>query len=127
MLYRPFQGGVSFVDHFCDLCFVFAMFSCLFNAVLWSPARKGLSPLVVFCQFPVWRPGSGVVLDYIHPDICLLTCFVNLLANRSTFEFSVQKQMNMPPPQSTYQHVTTRSKLASVLKTIFHQCVIIYN
>ena len=38
----PFQGGASFVDHFCFLCFVFVMLSCLFIATLWSPAGKGL-------------------------------------------------------------------------------------
>ena len=43
--YWPFQGGASFVDHFCYwyLCFVFAMLSFLFIADLWSPAGKGLT------------------------------------------------------------------------------------
>ena len=32
----PFQGGASFVDHFCYLCFVFvfALLPCLFLAAL---------------------------------------------------------------------------------------------
>ena len=30
-------------DHFCYLCFVFAMFSCLLIAALWTPAGKGLN------------------------------------------------------------------------------------
>ena len=58
--------------NFCYLCFVFAMLSCLFNAALWSPAGKGLSSwlscvrsFVVFCHFPVWFLGSGVLLDCI--------------------------------------------------------------
>ena len=30
------------MDHLCYLCFVFVMLSCLFIAILWSPAGKGL-------------------------------------------------------------------------------------
>ena len=41
--YWPFQSGASFVDHFCCLCFVFAVFSCLFIVALWSSAGKGLT------------------------------------------------------------------------------------
>ena len=39
------QGGASFVDPFCYLCFVFVfvILSCLFPAALWSPAGKGLT------------------------------------------------------------------------------------
>ena len=40
--YLLFQGGVSFVDPFCYLCFVSVMLSCLFFAALWSSAGKGL-------------------------------------------------------------------------------------
>ena len=57
------------------LClFVFCVYhalSHLFIAALWSPAGKGLtswlllSMFIVFCYFPMWYPGSGVVLDYI--------------------------------------------------------------
>ena len=61
------------MDQFCYLCFVFVMLPCLFNAVLWSPAGKGLTSwpscvwcLVVFCNFPVWCPGLWVILDCIH-------------------------------------------------------------
>ena len=56
------------MDH---LCFVFLMLSRLFIATLWSPDGKGLTswPLLVmfiaFCYFPMWYPGSGVVLDCI--------------------------------------------------------------
>ena len=60
------------MDHFCYLCFVFVMLSCLFSAALWSPAGKGMISwlscvwsFVVFCHFPVWCPASGVVLDCI--------------------------------------------------------------
>ena len=38
-----FKGGVSFVDQFCYLCFVFVMLSRLFIAALWSPAGKELT------------------------------------------------------------------------------------
>ena len=60
------------MGHFCYLCFVFVTFSCLLNAASWSPAGKGLAFLLccvwcfdVFCHFPMWRFGSGVVLDCI--------------------------------------------------------------
>ena len=42
-VYWPFQGGASFLDHFCYLCIVFVMLSCLFIAALWSPDGKGLA------------------------------------------------------------------------------------
>ena len=32
IFYWPFQGGASFVDHFCYLCSMFVMRSCLFIA-----------------------------------------------------------------------------------------------
>ena len=61
------------MDHFCYLCFVFIMLSCLFIAALWSPAGKGLTSwlpgvwcYVLFCHFPVWCSGSGVVLECIE-------------------------------------------------------------
>ena len=60
------------MDPFCYLCFVFAMLSCLLIAALWSPVGKGLTSwlscmgcVLVFCHFPMWCPGSGVVLDCI--------------------------------------------------------------
>ena len=55
----------------CFLCLVFLMLSRLFIAAMWSPAGKGLTSwllLVIFigfCYFPMWYPGSGVVLDCI--------------------------------------------------------------
>ena len=59
--------------HFCYLCFAFVMLSCMFIVALWSPAGKGLTPLlscvrcfIVCCHFPVWCPGSGVGLDCIY-------------------------------------------------------------
>ena len=60
------------MDYFCYLCFVVVMLSCLFIAALWSAAGKGLASwrlcvmfFVCFCHFPMWCPGSGVVLDCI--------------------------------------------------------------
>ena len=57
------------MDHFCYLCFVFVMLSCVFIAALCSPAgeRTDLLALlyVVFWHFPMWFPGSGLVLDCI--------------------------------------------------------------
>ena len=69
IFYWPFLGG-TFVDHLCFLCLVFLMLLGLFIAALWSPAGKGLTSwllLVMFIVFlfPMWYPGSGVVLDCI--------------------------------------------------------------
>ena len=53
------------------LCLMFLMRSRLFIAALCSPAGKGLTSwlvlvmFIVFCYFPMWYPGSGVVLDCI--------------------------------------------------------------
>ena len=48
------------------------MLSCLFIAGLYSPAGKGLTSWLLFVMFncvfghyPMWYPGSGVVLDCI--------------------------------------------------------------
>ena len=51
--YWPFQGGISFVDHLCYLCFVFVMLSRLFIAALWSPEGKGLANWLLFVIFIV--------------------------------------------------------------------------
>ena len=55
------------MEHLCFLCLVFLIPSRLFIAALWSPAGKGLTDDVycVFVAFPMWYPGSGVVLDCI--------------------------------------------------------------
>ena len=70
------------MDHFCYLCLVFIEFSCLFIVALWSPAGKGLTSwltrmrrFIVFCHFPKWCPGSGVVLVESIPGLCLLSYF----------------------------------------------------
>ena len=46
-----FLGDTSFADHFCHLCLVFVMLSCLFIAALWSPAGKGLTSWLSFVMF----------------------------------------------------------------------------
>ena len=58
------------MDNLCYFCLVFVMLSRLFIAALWSPAGKGLTSWLlfvvlncVFCHFPMWYPGSYVVLD----------------------------------------------------------------
>ena len=60
------------MDPFCYLCFLYNMLSCMFIAALWSPAGKGLnsgSPVcdvfLYFCHFPMWCPGSDLILDCI--------------------------------------------------------------
>ena len=47
-----------------------AMSTSLFTATFWFPAGKGLASwlllvMLFFCYFPMWHPGSGVVLDCI--------------------------------------------------------------
>ena len=57
------------MDHLCYLCHVFLMLSRLFIAALLSPAGKELTSWLLFlmflyfCYFPMWYPGSGLVLD----------------------------------------------------------------
>ena len=52
-------------------CLVIVMLSRPFIAALWSSAEKGLNSMLsfvvlnCFCHFPIWYPGSGVVLDCI--------------------------------------------------------------
>ena len=52
-----------------NLCFVFLMLLPLFIAAWCSPAGKGLASwlllgmFIVFCYFPMWYSGPGLVLD----------------------------------------------------------------
>ena len=57
------------MDHLCYFCLEFVMPSRLFIAALWSPIGKRLTSWLlfvmfncVFCHFPMWYPGSVVVL-----------------------------------------------------------------
>ena len=59
------------MDPFCYLCFVSVIHSVLCSLVVTWGERAGLLALMcvmfssVFCHFPMWCPGSGVVLDCI--------------------------------------------------------------
>ena len=66
-LHPILSGDLTCVDHLCYSCLVFVMLSRLYIAALWSPAGKGLTSwlLFVMCHFPMWYPGSGVILDCI--------------------------------------------------------------
>ena len=61
----------SFVDHLCHLWLMFVMRSRLFIAALWSLAGEELTSWLSFvmfnyvCHFPMWYPGTVVVLDCI--------------------------------------------------------------
>ena len=71
------------MDHFCYLCFVFVMFSCLFIAALWSPVGKGLASsallyAMIYCgfvTFPCGVLGQMWYLIVLIPDLRLLTYF----------------------------------------------------
>ena len=58
------------MDHLCYLCLVFVLLLHPFVAALWSPEGKGMTSWLLFvmfivmeCYFPIWYPGTGVVLD----------------------------------------------------------------
>ena len=60
------------MDHFCYLCFVFVMLflsvHCSFAVTFEIGLASWLSCklcYIVFCHFPLWCPGSGVVIDWI--------------------------------------------------------------
>ena len=58
------------MGHLFLLCLVFLML-CVCSLLPWSSAGKGLTSwfllvmFIVFCYFPMWYPGSGVVLGCI--------------------------------------------------------------
>ena len=68
------------MDHFCYLCFVFVLFSCLFIVALWSPAGK-ICPMALLCvmfycvfvTFPCCVLDQVCCLIVLIPDICLLS------------------------------------------------------
>ena len=68
------------MDHLCCFCLVLLCFHAhLFVDALWSPAGKVLTSWLSFlmsnCDVVTshWYPGSGVVLDFSIPDLCLLS------------------------------------------------------
>ena len=68
------------MDHLYDLCLVLVMLSRSFIAALWSHEEKGLTSrlsfvlFIVICYFPIWYPGTCVVLDCI--DFLILAVFL---------------------------------------------------
>ena len=71
------------MGHFCNLCFVFIMLACLYIAVLWSPAGKGLAscPSCMLC-FVVFLSLSHVV-SWVRCGTCLYRYLI--LASLITF------------------------------------------
>ena len=56
----------------------FASVHCCLVVTCWE--RADLSALFddvycIFCFFPMWNPGSSLVLDLSFPDLCLLSYF----------------------------------------------------
>ena len=51
------------MDHFCYLCFLFVMLSCLFIAALWPTAGKGLT---------FWPPFAKSYCVFITFPCCIL-------------------------------------------------------
>ena len=79
----PFQGGISFVDCFCYLCYVSVMLSCLFIAALWSPACEianllALLCVMFYCVFVTLPCGVLWYLIVSISDLCLLTYFYEI-------------------------------------------------
>ena len=71
------------MDHFCYLCLVFVVLSCLFIAALWPPAGKGLNSRLSFpmlyCVFATFPCG---ILGQVWYSIVLILIF-------ATFSFFV--------------------------------------
>ena len=66
------------MDHFCYLCFVLGMLSCLFIAASWAPAWKWLTSWFACCEaFCVLSISHVVPLvrRILIYDLCLLTFF----------------------------------------------------
>ena len=64
------------MDHLCFLCLVFLILSCLFNAALWSPARKGLTLLLLLVMFIVFLLLSHVV-SWVRCGTCITVSFLD--------------------------------------------------
>ena len=65
------------MGHFCYLCFLFFMLSCLFITALWPPAGKGLTSWLsiamfycVFVTFPCGILGQVWYSTVSIPDLC---------------------------------------------------------
>ena len=85
-VYWQFNGGASFVDPFCFLCF---MFVSVISALLSMPYSLGKGwPLVSFLSddclclyhFRIWCPGSGLVLHTLVIDLLLLQFYLSVVS-----------------------------------------------
>ena len=93
------------LDHFCYLCFVFDMLSCLFIAAKWSPAGKGLtswlSYLWCFLEFlslshVVFRVRCGTWLYWFLIFAFLLSLNSRSLHKREQFNCKSDKHWCRP-------------------------------
>ena len=78
MFYWPLQGGASFVDHFCYLCFVFVVISCLCGHLLgkWLAFGSLVCDVIVwFVTFQCGVLGQVWCLIVSIPDLSLLAYF----------------------------------------------------
>ena len=80
--YRPFQGGASFVDPYCYLCFTLSLLYCLVRSLqpcdylLGNGSPLGfLDVFLCFCHFPNGVLGQVWYLIVSIPDLCLLLYF----------------------------------------------------
>ena len=92
----PFQGGTPFVDHlcFCVLCFsCFRVYSSLHCVHL-----LGKDWPCFFCYFPIWYPGSGVVLDCI----VFWSMLSFLLLNYLITEYYIRNWIKMKIPSNNH-------------------------
>ena len=63
------------------VCHAFASVHCCLVVTCWEmPDLLALvcDVLLCFCHFPIWYPGSGVVLDLSNPDLCCLFTYIFL-------------------------------------------------
>ena len=71
MNFRVFFHGAETLDRLCYLCLVFVMLLrmlCCLVVTCWERADHlavVCDVQLCFCNFPMWYPGSGVVLDCI--------------------------------------------------------------
>ena len=87
------------MDHFCYLCFVFVMLSCLVIAALWSPAGKGLTSwlyivrVVLLCFVTLSCGVLGQVKYWIVSisDLCLLAYISFQIMSISRFNYKQKR------------------------------------
>ena len=98
--YWPFQGGASFVEHLCYLCLVFVILCSLLPSghllrKRWLLCSR-LWCLIVFCHFPMWYPGTGVVLDFIDSLIfATVLIYFNIIILNNKVCFHDMKKLSL--------------------------------